>query len=99
MKRTLNTIGLKFTYLGATNTKCARYKVTQTNTNKSVIIDANFGSLLPFEFFEKTLNSIPEIKSFSLMLDNTQNNYYLFCIDIFTNEIPNLLINFKKIKP
>jgi hypothetical protein len=95
MKRTQNTIGLKFTYFGATNTKPSRYKVTQSNTGKSVNIDYPY-HLTPMEFFEKTLNSIEEISSFSLMIDNTQNKYYLFCIDLKTNEIPNLLTYFKK---
>jgi len=48
------------------------------------------------EFFENTLNSIEVISSFSLMIDNTQNKYYLFCIDFKTNEIPDLLNYFKK---
>jgi len=95
MKRTSNTIGLKFTYLAATNRMPSRYKVTQTNTGKSIYINFPY-HLMPMEFFENTLNSIEVISSFSLIIDNTQNKYYLFCIDFKTNEIPDLLNHFKK---
>ena len=95
-KRLNNTIGLKFAFIGWTDTKPARYKVTQTNTNKSILISADFGSLTPFEGMIEKLNSIEEIQDFSLIIDNTQSKYYLFCINTKTNEIPNLLLNFKK---
>ena len=95
MKCTQNTIGLKFTYYGATNTKPSRYKVTQSNTGKSINIDYPY-HLMPIDYIKNKLNSICDINSFSLMIDNTQNNYYLFCIDLKTNEIPDLLNYFKK---
>lgn len=95
-KRLNNTIGLKFSFIGWTDTKPSRYKVTQTNTNKSILISADFGSLTPFEGMIEKLNSIEEIQDFSLMIDNTQSKYYIFCINTKTNEIPNLLLNFKK---
>lgn len=96
MKRLNNTIGLKFTFIGWTDTKPSRYKVTQTNTNKSILINADFGGLTPFEGINEKLNSIADIKDFSLLIDNTQSKYYLFCINTKTNEIPDLLLNFKK---
>lgn len=94
-KRKRNIFALKFKFISATNTKPSRYKVTQTNNNKSAYIGADFGNLTPFEAMTKKLDSINEIDSFSLVIDNTQDQYYIFAINTAANEIPNLIQYFK----
>jgi hypothetical protein len=81
MKRKGNTAGLKFKYIQPTNTRAGRYKVTQTNTNKSIFISANFGNKTPLQYFCDILENIESIDSFSLIVDSTQNDYYLFSVD------------------
>ena len=41
---------------------------------------------------------IDEIKSFSLVVDNTQNKYFLFSLDFKGDSFTNILNNFKKYK-
>lgn len=79
-KRQQNTTGLKFKFLPATNTKGSRYKITQTNNNKSIIISAQF-EVTPLEHFENIINKLECVESFSLLVDNTQNDYYLFSLN------------------
>jgi hypothetical protein len=100
MKRQNNIFALQFKYVGATNTKPARYKVTQTNTNQSIFISADFGSLAPFEGINNIIESLPEVKTYSLIIDNTPHgyNYYTFAIETEGYEIPDLLQHFKKHK-
>lgn len=95
MKRKQNTTILKFKFIPCTNTKPNRYKVIQTNSNKSIFINSSFGSLTPLEYFTNVLESIECINSYSLVIDNTQNDYYLFCIDIIGSSFDNLLQYFK----
>jgi hypothetical protein len=94
MKRTQNTTGLKFKFLPATNNKNARYKITQTNSNKSIYINSDFGDKIPFEYFYNVLESIDCINTFSLIVDNTQNDYYLFSIDVVGHSFDDLLTFF-----
>jgi hypothetical protein len=82
MKRQTNTTAIKFKFIGETNTRPSRYKVTQTNTNKSIFISADFYNLLPHEGIYKILENHPDIVSFTPIVDNTQNDYFLFCIEI-----------------
>ena len=76
MKRQINTTGLKVKYIGATDTKGSRIKFTQLNNNKSVIISYNhkFNTL---GLVEEILNHIDLLQGFSVIVDNTQNDYYL----------------------
>lgn len=99
-KRKNNIFALQFKYIGATNTKSARYKVTQTNTSASVFISADFGSLTPFEGINNILENLPEIKTYSLITDNTPHgyNFYTFAIETEGYQIPDLLEYFKKHK-
>ena len=94
-KRQRNIFALKFKFIGATNTKPSRYRVTQTNNKKSAFICADFGNLTPFEGMIKKLDSINEIDSFALVIDNTQNDFYTFAINTAANEIPDLIKYFK----
>ena len=96
-KRTTNRAALKFKFLGATNFKPSRYKVTQTNTRESVYMSSNFGSCAPLEGICMMLDCINEIEDYSLIIDNTQNDYYLFCINTKDKTTcPSLLNHFKK---
>ena len=94
MKRTQNTTALKFKYIQATNTKAGRYRVTQTNSNKSIFIGSNFGNKTPLEYFCSVLETIDFISSFSLIVDNTQDDYYLFSIDMVGSSFEDLLTFF-----
>ena len=93
-KRQDNCAGLKFKFLPVTNTRPSRYRVTQTNNGKSVIIGADF-NIPPIEHFCNVLNGVEEIKSFSLIVDNTQNEYYLFSLDFAGDSFDNILHYFK----
>jgi hypothetical protein len=98
MKRTQNTTGLKFKYMQPTNTKSGRYKVTQTNSNKSIFISSNLGSETPLEYFCNMLESIEFVNTFSLIVDNTQNNYYLFSVDMVGSSFEDFLTFFRRNK-
>lgn len=93
MKRQTNTTGIKVKFLPATNEKPNRLKITQMNFNKSIIV-SNSGGVL--EFICKVLENTEEVGSFSLLVDNTQNDYYLFSVDFNNNSFENILNNFKK---
>ena len=93
-KRQTNTTGLKVKFLPVTNTKPSRYKVTQTNNAKSVIIGADF-NVPPIEHFVNILSGIKEVEKFSLIVDNTQNDYYLFSLDFAGDSFENILNYFK----
>ena len=93
MKRQTNTTGIKVKFLPATNEKPNRLKITQTNFNKSIIV-SNPEDVL--EFICRVLENTEEVRSFSLLVDNTQNDYYLFSVDFNNNSFENILNNFKK---
>ena len=96
MKRNNNTTGLKIKYIGATDTKGSRIKFTQLNNNKSVIISYNhqFDTL---GHAEEILNRIDLIKGFNVIVDNTQNDYYLINLDFAGNSFDDITPLIKKI--
>lgn len=93
-KRSQNTMGLKVKFIPATNTQENRVKITQLNNNKSVTIGANMNCQV-IDFITAVLNKVEDIKSFSLVVDNSQENYYLFSLDFKTPSFPNIIENFK----
>ena len=93
MKRQINTTGIKVKFLPATNEKPNRLKITQTNFNKFVIV-SNSEDVL--EFICRVLENTEAVRLFSLIVDNTQNDYYLFSVDFHNNSFENILNNFKK---
>ena len=95
MKRQENTTGLKVKYLPCTNTQPSRWRLTQTNCNKSIII-SDIGQFTPIEFFCERLEQIEEIENFSLLVDNTQNYFYLFVLNFKNFSFKNILNHFKK---
>jgi len=93
MKRQTNTTGLKIKFLPVTNTKGNRIKLTQTNDNKSVTISQPDNiEMLPYIF--SVLDKLEEVASYSLIVDNTQNDHYIINIDFNNNSFTNILNNF-----
>jgi len=93
MKRQTNTTGLKARFLPVTNTKGNRIRLTQTNDNKSVTISQPDNiEMLPYIF--SILDKLEEVASYSLLVDNTQNNYYTINIGFNGNSFTNILNNF-----
>ena len=94
-KRQTNTTGLKVSFIPATNTKGNRFRLTQTNNKKSIVINGDINLDLIY-FMELILSQIEEINTFNLVVDNTQNKYHLFSIDFKGNSFVDILHNFKK---
>jgi hypothetical protein len=93
MKRQTNTTGLKVRFLPVTNTKGNRIRLTQTNDKKSVTISQPDNiEMLPYIF--SVLDKLEEVASYSLLVDNTQDNYYTINIDFNGNSFTNILNNF-----
>ena len=96
MKRSNNTTALRVKYLGATDTKGSRIKFTQLNNNKSVKISYNY-KFNTLELTEEILNRIDLIKGFNVIVDNTQNDYYLINLDFAGNSFEDITPLIKKI--
>ena len=93
-KRLTNTTGLKVAFIPATETKGDRFKLTQMNNKKSITISAGYLNII--SFICGVLDGIEELESYSLLVDNTQNKYYLFSIDFKGDSFDNILSNFTK---
>ena len=96
MKRQNNTTGLKIKYIGATGTKGSRIKFTQLNNNKSVTISFNY-KFDVLGLAEEILNRIDLLKGFGVIVDNTQNNYYLINLEFAGNSFEDITPLIKKI--
>ena len=96
MKRNNNTTGLKVKYIGATDTKGSRVKFTQLNNNKSVTVSYNhkFDTL---GLAEEILNRIDLLRGFGVIVDNTQNDYYLINLEFVGNSFEDITPLIKKI--
>ena len=94
-KQLTNTTGLKVAFIPQTNKTGNRYKITQTNNNKSVFIDGNLNVRIE-TFIASILDKIDLIESYSILVDNTQDKYFLFNLDFKGNSFGNILENFKK---
>jgi len=94
-KKLTNTTGLKVTFIPATNTQGDKFKLTQMNNKKSVFINGNL-NLEITDFMCSVLDKIELIESYSLLVDNTQNKYFIFNIDFKGNSFEDILSNFKK---
>jgi hypothetical protein len=73
--------------------KFSRIRLTQMNDNKSVIIRQpdNFEML---QYIFSILDQTDEVNNYSLLVDNTQNNYYIINIDFTNNSFTNILNKF-----
>ena len=96
MKRQNNTTGLKIKYIGATDTEDSRIKFTQLNNNKSVTVPYNHNFEV-LELTEEILNRIDLLKGFNVIVDNTQNNYYLINLHFAGNSFEDITQLIKKI--
>lgn len=92
-KRQTNTTGLKVRFLPVTNTKGNRIRLTQTNDNKSVIISQP-DNMEMLTYIFSILDKTDEVNNYSLLVDNTQNNYYIINIDFTNNSFTNILNKF-----
>ena len=95
MKRSNNTTALRVKYLGATDTKDNRIKFTQLNNNKSVTVSYNH-KFDVLGLTEEILNRIELIKAFSIIIDNSQNNYYLINLEFTGNSFEDITPLIKK---
>ena len=91
-KRKDNTTGIKVKYLGPTNNLGTRVKLTQLNNNKSKVFnyDYNIGSVLEQACI--FLDNCNFVKSYNVIIDNTQQNYYLININFEGDYISDLFI-------
>ena len=96
MKRQKNTTGLKVKYIGATDTKDSRIKFTQLNNNKSVTVSYNH-KFDVLGLTEEILNRIELIKAFSVIIDYSQNNYYLINLEFTGNSFEDITPLIKEI--
>ena len=96
-KRKINQMGLKVAFIPQKNHNENRYKITQTNNGKSIFIQGNLDCEI-IKLIEIVLNKIESIKSFNLVVDNSQNKHYLFSIDFVGNSFEDILNNFKPFK-
>ena len=91
--RNKNKTGLKVKYL-----QSGRLKITQLNSNKSIIVP--FNSLFDTTIIEevsKALSSIDFVDNHSLIVDNTSGNkWFLFIIDFNQNYFPDYTEMIKK---
>ena len=92
MKRICNTTGLKVKYLANSND----ISVTQLNLNKRVKIGYN-DKYNTIELIERILDKIDKIVSYNVVIDNTQNKYYLINFVTSGNDIPDLTQEIKSV--
>jgi len=96
-KKQNNTTGLKVTFIPATNTRTDKFKLTQLNSGKSIFINGNLDCKV-YDFVPLVLDKIECVKSYSLLVDNTQNKYFIFNIDFVGLSFENILDHFKNFK-
>ena len=85
MKRQGNTSAFKFKYLA----NSSEISVTQLNVNKRVKIGYDY-KYDTIELIEKILDKIDTIESYNVVIDNSQNDYYLINFVTSVNDIPDL---------
>ena len=93
MKRQTNTTGLKIRFLPVTNTKGNRIRLTQMNDNKSIIISQP-DNIEMLQYIFLILDQTDEVNAYSLLVDNTQQDYYIINIDFTNNSFANILNKF-----
>jgi ABC-type transporter lipoprotein component MlaA len=93
-KRITNTTGIKVQFLGATNNRGARIKIVQMNSKKSVYI--NPSNLELINQVCEVLDSVELIESYNILIDNTQDNYYIFNINFNGYSFEDITQYFKK---
>ena len=92
MKRQINTSAFKFKYLANSND----ISVTQLNLNKRVKIGYN-DKYNTIELIQRILDKIDKIVSYNVVIDNTQNKYYLINFVTSGYDIPDLTQEIKSV--
>jgi hypothetical protein len=95
-KRTQNTTALKVQYIGATNCRSSRVKLTQLNNSKSVTTEFNQVYSSTLDMTEAILDKCHAVKSYSVIVDNTQNKHYLVSVETEGNSFPDLILEIKE---
>lgn len=94
-KRKTNTTGIRVKFLPWTEKKGNRLKITQMNFKESVTISRPHNmELIPF--ICSVLDGAKEVESYSILVDNTQDDFYIFNVDFIGNSFENILNQFKK---
>ncbi len=89
-KRLTNTTALKVKYIANSGT----LNITQLNCNKRIRTSKHRG-LEILDFIASRLDDSDLILSYSNVVDNSQNDYYLINIDFTGNSFENILDIFK----
>lgn len=93
MRKDKKVTSLKFKWLGATDYEPARMKITQTNTNKSMI----YYYPVSMDCYQSIIGLLEQIGTDYLqIIDNTQNSYYQFAMLDGLNEIPDYIGKIKE---
>ena len=92
MKKTNNKTSLRIKFMPCTNTRGARLKITQLNSNKSCFI--GYSSMT---WIQGILENLKEITSFSQIVDNTQTKYFDFVVDTEGKNFPDLITLIKEV--
>ena len=93
MKRQSNTTAVKVKYLGATDTKGSRIKITQLNNSKSVVLPYNY-KYDTLAQIERIFESLEMVKSYRVIID--KNDYYIISFEFEGAQIPDLIQEIKK---
>lgn len=82
MKRVANNYGIKVKFLGATNFLAPRVKLVQTNNNEAITLECNGAS--PLDQACELLETCERVSSYHVVIDNTQQDYYILSVDAVT---------------
>lgn len=94
-KRKQNTIFLSFKFVGITNCKPSRVRITQSNTAKSIMIETDY-ELIPIDFYCKILDNLKSITSYQQIIDSTQDHSFIFVVNFEDSLIPDFLGEIKE---
>lgn len=96
--RTENTTALKVKYLGVTNTQGSRLSITQLNNGKRCILDYDY-RYDTIGQIESIMALCPCVKNWNVIIDNTQNDFYLIGIEFHDlHGFDDVILEIKNIK-
>ena len=98
MKRKPNKPAVKFKFLSPEDNKPHRISISQTNSKKRTTISNN-SNLEYLDFIFSLFEKCKFIKDYNLIIDNTQNDYYLISFNYTTDSIFNFIDWIKNNKP
>lgn len=97
-KKSINVTGLKVKYLPMTSKSPERIKVIQTNNNKSVILPYPDDVISNIDYIYSILDKIDVVLTYSLLVDNTQDDYYIIAVNTAGKSFPDLIQEIKDAK-